>query len=259
MLRAGPCTRVAAIALLIFRFSTVSSKARAADEQLCDVSADYALGREDYRAAVMLHRRLVQSEPDNALAHYHLGFAYGMLGRDAEELSEYRTSARLGLKNWDLFLNLGLAYLGEHELARATEALETAVSLGPEHAEAHFNLAIAYESEKRLGAALREITAARRLAPEDPDVANANAIICVETGDLVDAHDIWIYLLEIAPDYRPARANLSILNRSLTRNRQFDRNLELSYSHAEASAGHAARKRELANLQTAIEIDGRRK
>ncbi len=89
-----------------------------------------------------------------------------MLGRDPEEVSEYLMAARLGLKNWDLFLNLGLAYLGQREFARATEALETAVSLGPQHAEAHFNLAIVYENQNRLREALREITAARHLAPE---------------------------------------------------------------------------------------------
>ena len=184
----------------------------AADNQLCDANADYALGREDYPTAILLHRRLVQSHPNNALAHYHLGFAYGMTGRDSEEVNEYLKAARLGLKNWDLFLNLGLAYLGQHELTRAARALETAVSLGPEHPEAHFNLAIVYESEDRFARALLEITVARRLAPEDPDIANTNALFLAETGDLVRAGEIWTNLVELAPDYPPARANLAILN-----------------------------------------------
>jgi protein O-mannosyl-transferase len=190
------------------------------DDQICDANADYALGREDYATAILLHRKLVQSDHNNALAHYHLGFAYGMTGRDSEEIKEYLTAARLGLENWDLFLNLGLAYLGQHDLARAARALERAVALGPEHPEAHFNLAIVYESEDRLARALEEIIVARRLAPEDPDIANTNALLLAETGDLVRAREIWTNLVELAPDYPPARANLSILNGSVPRNSQ---------------------------------------
>jgi Flp pilus assembly protein TadD len=221
MLRVVITARMVAIALLIFGSVAVSSKAIAADDQLCDVAADSALGREDYAMAIVLHRKVLRSQPNNALAHYHLGFAYGMLGRAPEELSEYLASERLGLKSWDLFLNLGLAYLSRHQLARATEALETAVSLGPQHAEAHFNLAMVYEDENRLGEALREITTAQHLAPNDLDTANMNAVICVEMGDVARAHDIWTRMVQRAPDYAPARANLAILNRSFVLNGQF--------------------------------------
>ena len=201
------------------------------ETQICDVNADFALGREDYPAAILLHRRVVERQPANALAHYHLGFAYGMTGDTSLELAEYLTAARLGLKSWDLFLNLGLAYLGQHELERATEAFTTALALGPQHAEAHYNLALAYESTDHLDAALREIETARRLAPQDPDVANTNAIICVETGDTIRAQRLWTDLLEVSPDYAPARTNLAILNRSFARNRQLDEQTAVSNSH----------------------------
>jgi len=200
------------------------------DAQICDLDADFALGREDYPAAIILHRKLLQTQPDNALAHYHLGFAYGMTGRTSEELTEYLTAARLGLKSWDLFLNLGLAYLGQHEPDPATEAFATAVALGRQHPETHFNLALAYESTNRLYAALKEIEIARRLSPQDPDVANTNAIICVETGDTIRAREIWTELIQLAPDYAPAQANLHILNRSSARSRQFDLHTAVSNS-----------------------------
>lgn len=206
----------AAIGLALVLSCSVSSNAMAADDEICDVTADLALGLEDYPKAIASHLKLLQSQPDNALAHYHLGFAYGVIGRFHDELAEYHAASRLGLKNWDLFLNLGLAYLGQRNLALATEALETAARLGPEHFEPHYDLAIAYESEKRPNQALREITAARRLAPDNLDVANANAIICVEIGDTASAQEIWSRLVRLAPDYSPARANLSILNRSLS-------------------------------------------
>lgn len=215
MLRVGARIGVAAIGLIVALTCLVSGNAMATDNDICNVAADLSLGLEDYPKAIASHLELVRSQPNNALAHYHLGFAYGMVGRVNEELAEYRTASRLGLRNWDLFLNLGLAYLGQRELAPATEALETAARLGPEHSEAHYNLALAYESERRPAEALREIAASRRLAPDDWDAANLNAIICVENGDSACAQGIWSQLVRLAPGYAPAGKNLSILNQSV--------------------------------------------
>ncbi len=204
-----------AVAALLMVFSAVTSSAAVrVDDHVCDVAADVALGLGDYPNAIMLHRRLLQSEGNNALAHYHLGFAYGMVGRTTEEISEYHAAIGLGLKTWDLFLNLGLAYFDRHELENATAAFETAVSLGPQHAETHFNLAVVYERENRLDEALKEIVASLVLAPEDLDAANTDAIICAKMGNLVFARNIWTQLVQAAPDYAPARTNLTILNRS---------------------------------------------
>lgn len=185
-----------------------------APEQVCDVTADTALTAQDYPTAIELHRKLLRSEARDALAHYHLGFAYGMVGQISEEIGEYREAIRLGLNKWDLFMNLGLAYYDHHELPNATAALETAVSLGPGHAETHFNLAVVYERENRLNEALQEIIAALLLSPRDLDAANTDAIICARMGDVVCARNIWTQLIRSAPDYTPARTNLAILNGS---------------------------------------------
>jgi Flp pilus assembly protein TadD len=237
MSRAGIKT-IAATALLIFLSAAVSSWAFARKEEVCDVAADSALGVEDYATAVTLHRKLLGSHPNDALAHYHLGFAYGMLGRDADEISEYLAAVNLGFQKWDLFLNLGQAYLERHELAHATAALQTAASLGPEHAETHFNLALVYARRNRLPEALREITASRRLAPEDLDAGNTNAIICAEMDDLSCAQDTWTDLIQRAPDYAPARRNIVILRRRTTLIVQSKQHQELPDSQPEVTAGH---------------------
>jgi Flp pilus assembly protein TadD len=198
---------------LVFSYPTPGSTAASAQE-ICNVNADFALGLEDYRAAIVLHRELLRAHNDNALAHYHLGFAYGMVGRTSEEIDEYLAAVRLGLNKWDLFLDLGLAYLDQNDSPKAIKALETAVLLGPEHSETHFNLAIAYERSNSLGKALVEITSSVRLAPKDPDEHNLRGIICAEAGDRACARDEWLYLLQVAPDYKAARVNLAILTDS---------------------------------------------
>jgi Flp pilus assembly protein TadD len=210
-------TSILAAALLVFSSAIASGPpARKADRLVCDVAADNALAAQDYPTAIDLHRKLLRSGNNNALAHYHLGFAYGMTGNVSEEISEYRTAVGLGLNVWDLFLNLGLAYYDQHDLPAATAALGTAVLFGPEHAETHFNLAVVYERENRLPEALQEIVRALALEPTDLDAANTHAIICARMGNLVGARDIWMRLGRTAPDYAPARSNLAILNRSCT-------------------------------------------
>ncbi len=204
--------RIAAIALVLLAWAlNTGSWAANSEGEICDPSADSALGLEHYPAAIVLHGKFLRSHRDDALAHYHLGFAYGMTGHTTYEINEYLVAARLGLHKWDLFLNLGLAYLGQNDSARAIDALQTAVLLGRTHPETHFNLAIAYEKGGWLREALLEITASLHLAPKDPDEENTKAIICAELGDLVCARDEWAHLVRAAPDYRPARTNLALL------------------------------------------------
>ena len=184
------------------------------EQQVCDVRADYALGVEDYSEAIRLHAEVIRKHPDNALAHYHLGFAEGMMGNRKAEVSEYQRAAALGLKNWDLFLNIGLAQLEIGELDAATDSLRQAVLLGENHAESHFNLALAYERRGMHADAERETLASLRLNPGQPDARNLLGVIDAQEGQTVRASLVWRELVNDVPDYEPARTNLALLGSS---------------------------------------------
>jgi Flp pilus assembly protein TadD len=186
--------------------------AREIDEQVCDVAADYALGAEDYAETIRLHRELVRKNPRDALAHYHLGFAEGMIGNRSQEIREYARADALGLRLWDLFLNLGLAQLEENDLEAATASLRRAVLLGSEHSEAHFTLALAEEKRGMLSAAERETLTALRLAPRQQDALNLLGVIYAEEGKSARAYETWQELARDFPGYAPARVNLAILS-----------------------------------------------
>lgn len=205
---------IAVVVLVLFSRPVLSQPSATRGEQICDVSADAALGLEDYPAAIRLHRSLLRLHPNDALAHYHLGFAYGMTGHSSKEIDEYRRAVTLGLRSWDLFLNLGLAYAEGLDFANAAQALQHAVLLAPQRPEAHFNLALAYEKENRFKDALREIKISRRLDPGDLDAQNTEAILCAELDDRTCAHNLWTHLIQIAPEYYPARMNLRTINRT---------------------------------------------
>ena len=106
------------------------ASAAGSEQQVCDARADYAMAIEDYPETIRLHAEVVHEHPNNALAHYHLGFAQGMMGNKTAEVTEYQRAAALGLKNSDLFLNRGLAQLQSGDLDAATGSLRQAVLLG---------------------------------------------------------------------------------------------------------------------------------
>ena len=179
--------------------------------QVCDVSADYSLGIEDYPGAIRRHLDIVRAHPQDALAHYHLGFAFGMLGDRTSELREYRQAKALGLKAWDLFLNLGLAQLEQGDLGAATDTLRTSVLLGDDHPETHFNLALAEQRSGMLADAEHETLASLLLNPDQPDARNLLGVIYAGQGNIARASLIWRDLVRDLPDYQPARANLALL------------------------------------------------
>ncbi len=193
---------------------TASAGGNPVSQQICNTAADYALGSEDYQQAIRLHRQVLEADPANALAHYHLGFAYRMAGRPSDELREYLEAARLGLKQWDLFLNLGLAYLEQGDVAQSIDSFKQAAVLGPGHSEAHFNLGLAYERAGKLADALDEMSRSIALAPRDPDARNMRATIFAEMRDYGRARKEWTQLERDRPDYAPARANLALLDKS---------------------------------------------
>jgi len=209
----------ASIGLSVLAFClTPANCARAGSaDPVCNPTADYFLGNEDYPEAVRLHRLIIQQNPGDALAHYHLGFSEGMMGDRSDEIEQYRLAARLGLKDWGLYLNLGRAYLEQNQLAPASEAFQQAVALGPQHAEAHFNLGLVDERRGLLSAASMELSRSLMLDPAQPDARNMLALVDAEQGNYPAAQAIWGELTRSDPNFAPAQANLAILDAALKR------------------------------------------
>jgi len=189
----------------------LATAAEDSHDQICHLAADLALGSENYAQAIKLHQAVVAVHPEDALAHYHLGFSFGMADRHDQELAEYRKAVELGLRQWDLYLNLGRVYLEDHDYPAATEALTTAAKLGPQHPEAHFNLGLALERQRMLARAEQEMRTALSLGGARADASNMLAVICAEEGKQAEARRIWTELAHSEPGSAVAQTNLAIL------------------------------------------------
>jgi Flp pilus assembly protein TadD len=181
--------------------------------KVCDPLADYYLGIEDYPRAIRQHQLVIEGHHDEALAYYHLGFAYGMIGDHRRELDDYQKAVALGLNNWELFLNLGLAYMEAGRLDSAGAVLRMAALMGPSQPQSHYNLGLVYERQGISQKAEQELLLSLRLDPNQDDARNELGVIYAEEGDYERAHREWADLADSNPSYTPSCANLAILKR----------------------------------------------
>ncbi len=216
LLNCGKSTGVLfSLAVLVWLLSpsarAVDTVARPFDDEICDSTADFFLGAENYSQAIRHHLALVREDPNNALAYYHLGFAYGMVGDHERELDDYQKAVELGLSRWDLFLNLGLIYVEAGKLDSARQLFQLAELLAPYRPEVHFNLGVLDERLRMYRNAEQELLFSLALDSDEKEPHNSLGVVYAEKGDYQRAYQEWTELIKHFPDYAPARANLAIL------------------------------------------------
>ena len=110
----------------------------------CDIEADKAIENNDYETGIRLHQELLEKEPENRLALYHLGYAYGHMGDHQKEVYYYKRAIALGMKDESIFYNLGLAYGDLDQLENAIHAFKKAITIEPGNLNARFDLSRLY-------------------------------------------------------------------------------------------------------------------
>ena len=175
--------------LLIFFFSlvqgagcsrvTVEKSPATQKNMTCDPHADKAIEDDDYETGIRLHLQLLQKEPENRQALYHLGYAYGHVGDHQKEVFYYEQAIALGLKDESIFYNLGLAYVDLDQMENAVHAFKKAIEIDPG------NLNVRYDMSR----------------------------LYVALGDFQDARDQLLQILKIDPSYPEARELLDSIEK----------------------------------------------
>ena len=78
---------------------------------ICPEYADLPLRQGRFEEAIEQHLQVISQDPENGLAHYHLGYAYGQLGLHPDEIAQYLRAIDLGVESGILYCNLGMAYI----------------------------------------------------------------------------------------------------------------------------------------------------
>src|SRR5574341_1480168 len=85
-----------------------------------------ALEEGKYEAAIQSLIQADEADPKDYAAHFHLGLALAMLGRDAEAAAHYKTVLELKPGLYEAKLNLGIVLLRQKQAPEALPYLEAA-------------------------------------------------------------------------------------------------------------------------------------
>ncbi|MBW2329777.1 MAG: tetratricopeptide repeat protein [Deltaproteobacteria bacterium] len=179
----------------------------------CDEEADDAMQQRAYRAGILLHQRFLEKEPDNALALYHLGYAYGQVGDHLKEVFHYQKSIALGFREDRIFFNLGMAYGELNQGEKSIRAFKKALEIDPDSADNHFGLAMAYQRNSVDRLAEEEFLKAIKIDPGHLDAILYLSMLYTDMGNLQKARELLYKILKIDQSHGRARGFLESIEK----------------------------------------------
>ena len=178
-------------------------------QTICDKEADFHLEAGNWDKAIELHEGIIRENPDFALAHYHLGYAYGFKEDHDREIEEYERAIQLGLKKFDLFYNAGMVYaehLGDYD--KALGVFNQAERIDPGNDEIHYALGLAYWFKEAESEAVPELLRTINLNPRHIEAHALLGEIYFRRGQHDFAKAEWEMVLELDPHNEMARKRL---------------------------------------------------
>src|SRR5260370_30356553 len=117
--------------------------------------ADAALDKkaeaeEEYKKAVELYRKRVQSDPKDAEGFFNLGLAHSLMHQDEEATRAFRQATRLKPDDEEAFYQLGMSETRLAHYPEAVAAFQKALELDPDDYRATDALETAQECPKRI-------------------------------------------------------------------------------------------------------------
>ncbi len=205
---------LAALFLAFLIGCTKGYRLRSQTDAICEEKADQAVQRGNYELGIQLHLDFLKKQPENALARYHLGYAYGMLGDHKKEIDSYEKAVALGYEgDANFYYNLGMAY-GELDLPqKAISAFKRALEIDPLNADIRVGLGLAYQSDVDFRSAEKEFKRAIEMMPRHIEARLHLAVLYSDTGELQKAREQLKIILDIDPDHALARKFLNSIEK----------------------------------------------
>jgi tetratricopeptide (TPR) repeat protein len=149
--------------------------------------AQQEVEKKNYARAVELLTGFLKDFPNDATAHFQLGYVYGILKRSDDSISEYRRAAELKPDFAEAHLNLGLALLDAKDFSGAGVALRRAAELTPAQAKLRYLAGFALERSDKIPEAIAEYEAAATLDQNNFDTFLHWGIVLLRANRLEDA------------------------------------------------------------------------
>ncbi len=165
--------------------------------------------------AIAIYRQILEQDPTNVPALFHLGGACQGVGDFAEAVACYQKLLRLQPAQAEVHYQIGVSFHNQNSLAEAAAAYRRAVELRPDHAEAHNNLGVILEGQGQWEQAAACYQEALRLRPDYADAHNNLGVVFNRQGRFQEAAACYQRAISARPRYAQAHSNLGNALRQL--------------------------------------------
>ena len=203
--------------------------------------------------ALSAFQKTAQLLPDDAEAHYNLGFILGKSGRLAEAEPSYRRALEIKPNHADAHNNLGFILQAQGRFSEAEASFRMVLEINPGLVSTWYNLAVVLGKQGRFGEAEDSYRRALVIKPDYAEAHNNLGFILYQgQSRLAGAEASYRRALEIKPDYAEAHCNLGAILHKLGRLAEAEvscrRALEIKPNYAEAHCNLGATLDKLGRL-----------
>lgn len=142
---------------------------------------------------------LSEAKPNDALVLYNLGIVYSELGRFEDAVVRLKKSVQFDPNYVHAWVGIGVAYARLERKDDAKAALNKAVSIDPGNGYAHRNLGALLAMDGEYQKALPHFREAFHQLPDDPQAIYGLANCLAELGELAEADQLFIDLIDRFP------------------------------------------------------------
>ncbi len=171
----------------------------------------WAIREGQYRKAIVAFSTVLAKDPGYAKAHYHIARALIRMNRIDEAVLHAAEAVELIPDNGSAHRTLGRVQRLQGDLNGAIESFQKACELEPEVAWNFNNLGFVYIEMSRFEDAKEVLQEAVRLDDSQYVMFNNLGVACMQSDDAEGAMSAFEKVLELKPDFEPAKKHLEML------------------------------------------------
>lgn len=172
----------------------------------------------DWKDNLTVFEKNLESSPNSAIAHYHLGFVYHEKEIYDKAIYYYKEALKIEPGYAEIHNNLGGIYNDKGMTNDAVAELRQAIKADPNYAEAHNNLGIIYNSIGMYKEAINELEKAVSLNPAYVKAHYQLGIAYSNIGEADKAIKEWERVFELNPDNESVRLKIEKAKKMLDAN-----------------------------------------
>jgi len=164
-----------------------------------------------HQEAIVSYKEAIRIKPDSADAHSSLGAIYGKLDQYQDAIASYKEAIRINPDYDNAHYGLGFYYNQLRQYEEAMASNKEVIRINPDYFDAHLNLGVAYNGLGQHQNAIASYKEAIRIKPDNAKGHNNLGWAYKNMGRNEEAIASYKEALRIDPNYTTARNNLNKL------------------------------------------------